>query len=199
MVQKNWCSTTWLQIWLSYTKAVALVEGYTTKHEDKHRNLMDALLTKLQTQQGLCTKLHTPRDVVSPELAAMQPVKGTPTCSQRFGQVGTEMGQGSRSDNSWLSKSDGKYVGREFRIKWHKYTLCTKFNYRRQSVALLEDKEIEHGDTSSRCTLRWLPWKVSGTWETRFRNSVSRKEMTSQSFQLRTRWRTSDSLWMWRP
>ena len=43
---------------------------YTTKHEDKYRNLTDeertresdALLAKLQTQQGLFTKLHTPRD-----------------------------------------------------------------------------------------------------------------------------------------
>ena len=43
---------------------------YTTKYEDKYRNLSDeecswesdALLAKLQTQQGLFTKLHTPRD-----------------------------------------------------------------------------------------------------------------------------------------
>lgn len=43
---------------------------YTTKHEEKYRNLTDeerakesdALLAKLQTQQGLFTKLHTPRD-----------------------------------------------------------------------------------------------------------------------------------------
>ena len=43
---------------------------YTTKHEDKYRNLSDeerawesdALLAKLQTQQVLFTKLHTPRD-----------------------------------------------------------------------------------------------------------------------------------------
>ncbi|XP_078134287.1 general transcription factor II-I repeat domain-containing protein 2A-like [Sander vitreus] len=43
---------------------------YTTKHEDKYRNLTDeehgresdALLAKLQTQQGLFTKLHPPRD-----------------------------------------------------------------------------------------------------------------------------------------
>ncbi|KAM3836157.1 general transcription factor II-I repeat domain-containing protein 2A-like [Diretmus argenteus] len=43
---------------------------YTTKHGDKYRNLSDeehareadALMVKLQTQQGLFTKLHTPRD-----------------------------------------------------------------------------------------------------------------------------------------
>ena len=43
---------------------------YTTKHKDKYRNLSDeeraresdALLTKLQTQQGFFTKLHTSRD-----------------------------------------------------------------------------------------------------------------------------------------
>lgn len=43
---------------------------YTTKHEDKYRNLSDeerareadALMVKLQTQQGLFTKLHTTRN-----------------------------------------------------------------------------------------------------------------------------------------
>ncbi|XP_023812089.1 general transcription factor II-I repeat domain-containing protein 2B-like [Oryzias latipes] len=43
---------------------------YTTKHEEKYRNLSDeerakeseALLQKLQTQQGLLTKLHAPRN-----------------------------------------------------------------------------------------------------------------------------------------
>ena len=43
---------------------------YTTKHEDKYKNLTgeereresDALLAKLQTQQGLFTKLHTRRE-----------------------------------------------------------------------------------------------------------------------------------------
>uniref|UniRef100_A0AAY5KZX0 HAT C-terminal dimerisation domain-containing protein n=1 Tax=Esox lucius TaxID=8010 RepID=A0AAY5KZX0_ESOLU len=55
---------------VSVLKDYNLNRHYTTKHEDKYRNLSDeerawdsdALLAKLQTQQGLFTKLHTPRD-----------------------------------------------------------------------------------------------------------------------------------------
>ena len=39
---------------------------YVTKHEEKyqeHTGESDALSAKLQNQQGLFTKLHTPRDV----------------------------------------------------------------------------------------------------------------------------------------
>lgn len=51
-------------------KEYNLNRHYTTKHEDKYRNLSgeeraresDALLAKLQTQRGFFTKLHTPRD-----------------------------------------------------------------------------------------------------------------------------------------
>ena len=51
-------------------KEYNLNHHYTTKHEEKYRNLSgeeraresDALLAKLQTQQGFFTKLHTPRD-----------------------------------------------------------------------------------------------------------------------------------------
>lgn len=52
-------------------KEYNLNRHYTTKHEDKYRNLSgeeraresNALLAKLQTQRGFFTKLHTPRDV----------------------------------------------------------------------------------------------------------------------------------------
>lgn len=51
-------------------KDFKLNRHYTSKHEDKYRTLSDeertresdALQAKLQTQQGLFTKLHTPRD-----------------------------------------------------------------------------------------------------------------------------------------
>lgn len=55
---------------VSVLKDYNLNRHYTTRHEDKYRNLSDeeraqesdALLAKLQTQQGLFMKLHTHRD-----------------------------------------------------------------------------------------------------------------------------------------